>query len=69
MALDVMQALKQLSIEHAKSQTQKILTMSVGLGSQVVAPGSSSRELLVRVDTALKLAKEHGGNRLEVLEG
>jgi PleD family two-component response regulator len=43
--------------------------VSVGLGSQVAAEGSNSRELLVRVDTALKLAKERGRNRLEVLEG
>jgi len=43
--------------------------MSVGLGSQVVTPGSASRELLGRVDTALKLASERGRNRLEVLEG
>ncbi len=69
MALDVMQALAQAKIEHVKSKTHNYLTMSVGLGSQAVAPGSSSRELLVRVDTALKLARERGGNRLEVLEG
>jgi diguanylate cyclase (GGDEF)-like protein len=67
--LDVMQALAHEKIEHAKSPLQKVLTISVGLGCQSVAPGSSSRELLVRADTALKLAKERGHNRLEVLEG
>ena len=45
------------------------LTLSVGLGCQSVSPDSASRELLVRVDTALKLAKERGRNRLEVIEG
>ena len=68
-ALDVMQALAQRKIEHVKSRMQKFLTMSVGLGSQVVTAGSSSRELLVRADTAFKLAKERGHDRLEVLEG
>jgi diguanylate cyclase (GGDEF)-like protein len=68
-ALEIMQVLAQKNIEHARSRTQSCLTMSVGLGSQVAAEGSNSRELLVRVDTALKLAKERGRNRLEVLEG
>ena len=68
-ALEIMQALAQKNIEHARSRTQPCLTMSIGLGSQVAAEGSNSRELLVRVDTALKLAKERGRNRLEVLEG
>ncbi|MCP4878001.1 MAG: GGDEF domain-containing protein [Gammaproteobacteria bacterium] len=68
-ALEIMQELKQRNIEHIKSPLQKVLTMSVGLGSQVVAPSSSSRELLVRADTALKLAKERGHDRLEILEG
>ena len=68
-ALDIMRELAQAKIEHAKSPLQKVLTISVGLGCQSVAAGSSSRELLVRADTALKLAKERGHNRLEVLEG
>ena len=65
----IMHDLAQKKIEHIKSHSQPYLTLSVGLGSQMVTPGSSSRELLVRVDTALKLAKERGRNRLEVLEG
>lgn len=66
---DIMQELAHQEIEHAKSRVGPYLTMSVGLGSQSVKPGSSSRELLGRVDTALKLASERGRNRLEVLEG
>ncbi len=68
-AAGIMQELAQQEIEHAKSRVGPYLTMSVGLGSQNVKPGSSSRELLGRVDTALKLASERGRNRLEVLEG
>jgi diguanylate cyclase (GGDEF)-like protein len=69
MALDIMQALAQKKIEHTRSRTHNYLSMSIGLGNQVAAQDSNSRELLVRVDTALKLAKERGRNRLEVLEG
>lgn len=65
---DIIQGLAQKKIEHAKSPVEPYLTMSVGLGSQAVQPGSTSRDLLVRVDTALKLATERGRNRLEVLE-
>lgn len=68
-ALEIMQALELKNIEHARSGTQSRLTMSIGLGSQVAAEDSNSSELLVRVDTALKLAKERGRSRLEVLEG
>ena len=68
-AENFMQELAQQKIEHAKSRVGPCLTVSVGLGSQAVTPGSSSRELLGRVDTALKLATERGRNRLEVLEG
>lgn len=68
-AVDIREALARLEIEHLKSACSSLLTMSVGVGSQAVAPRSFSRELLVRVDTALRLAKERGRDRLEVLEG
>ena len=67
-ALNIREALAELEIEHAKSGCSKYLTMSFGVGSQAVTPRSFSRELLVRVDTALRLAKERGRDRLEVLE-
>ncbi len=56
-------------IEHNKSPLGAYLTLSIGIGSQTVAAGTQSRELLVRTDTALKLATERGRNRIEVLEG
>jgi len=67
-AANVRTALARQNIEHLKSACSKQLTMSIGIGSQSVATGSYSRELLVRVDTALKLAKERGHDRVEVLE-
>ena len=68
-ALAIRQAFAEDKIEHVKSACAKHLTLSIGLGSQTVAPGSYSRELLVRADTALKLAKERGRDRLEVMQG
>ncbi len=55
-------------IEHAKSKTSQYLTMSVGLSCQVIGNLSSSRELLGRVDQALKTAKAKGRNRMVILD-
>jgi diguanylate cyclase (GGDEF)-like protein len=68
-AVNIREALAKQKIEHVKSGCGKYLTMSIGVGSQTVSAASYSRELLVRVDTALKLAEERGRDRLEVLEG
>jgi len=68
-ALAIEQAFAEDKIEHVKSACANHLTLSIGLGSQTVAPGSYSRELLVRADAALKLAKERGRDRLEVMQG
>jgi len=68
-AQTIHQTLASRKIEHARSGCSKFLTMSLGVGSQAVMPRSFSRELLLRVDTALRLARERGHDRLEVLEG
>jgi two-component system chemotaxis family response regulator WspR len=68
-ALNIRQSFAEKKVEHLKSACADYLTLSIGLGSQTVAPGSYSRELQVRSDTALKLAKERGRDRLEVLQG
>lgn len=65
---EIVAALEEKKIVHDKSPTG-YLTLSVGIGCQAVGPDSSSRELLVRTDTALKLARERGGNRVEMVEG
>ncbi len=64
----IREALAELAIEHVKSDSSRYLTLSIGIGSQPVRPGSYSRELLTRVDAALKLAKERGRDRIEALE-
>ncbi len=68
-ALEVKQQLDDKKIENLKSSISPYLTLSLGLGSQTVAPESTSRELLVRTDTALWLAQQRGHDRLEILEG
>jgi len=59
-------ALARLKIEHVKSKAGPYLTISIGLGCQVVTTTSTSRELLGRTDAALKAAKYRGRNRLEI---
>ena len=66
--LRVIHALANQKIEHTKSKTNPYLTMSVGLSCQVIGNLSSSRELLGRVDQALKTAKAKGRNRMVVLD-
>ena len=65
--LRIEQALAGLEIKHAKSKASQYLTISAGLSSQVVTAVSSSRELLGKADNALKLAKNKGRNRVEML--
>jgi len=66
--LRVIHALADKQIEHVKSKINPYLTMSVGLSCQVIGNKSSSRELLGKVDNALKSAKAKGRNRMEILE-
>ncbi len=66
MALRIQKRLADLKIEHTKSKATPFLTISVGLGCQVVSGNSSSRELLGRTEAALKVAKHKGRNRLEI---
>jgi two-component system chemotaxis family response regulator WspR len=61
-------ALADLKIEHAKSKASQYLTISAGLSSQIVTATSSSRDLLGKTDQALKLAKDKGRNRIEVID-
>jgi len=64
---DIAAALDDRKINHARSSAG-VLTLSIGIGCQTVNTEAESRELLVRTDTALKLARERGGNRIESLE-
>jgi len=63
---DIAGALAEKKITHARSSSG-VLTLSIGVGCQAVSADAQSRELLIRTDTALKLARERGGNRIETL--
>ena len=69
LAQRVVRASEQGRREQGGARAADFQTLSVGIGCQDVRSASASRELLVRADTALKLARERGGNRIEVLEG
>lgn len=66
--LRVESELAKLHIEHRKNKSTPYLTFSAGLSSQLATPMTSSRELLGKADNALKLAKNKGRNRVEVIE-
>jgi|TARA_B110000211_G_scaffold230560_1_gene290312 diguanylate cyclase (GGDEF)-like protein len=63
----VTQALKAEKIEHAKSRRAPYLTVSVGVSCQQVTSQSSTRILLAKADAALKVAKNKGHDRIEVI--
>ena len=68
LVLRVNRQLEQKRIEHCRSKTSPYMTMSIGLSSQTLSQAGTSRELLGKVDAALKLAKEKGRNRIEIVE-
>ena len=68
LVLRIEKALAELRIEHVKSKADPYLTISAGLGCQLVTATSTSRQLLGRTDAALKAAKQRGRNRLEIQE-
>lgn len=68
LVLRVVNSLSELKIEHAKSKASQYLTISAGLSSQVVTATSLPRDLLGNADKALKLAKDKGRNRVEVVD-
>lgn len=63
----VIQTLDAEKIVHANSRVSPYLTISVGLSCQLVTNQSSSRVMLAKADAALRLAKEKGRNRIEVI--
>jgi diguanylate cyclase (GGDEF)-like protein len=63
----VTQALDVEKIQHAKSRTAPCLTVSVGVSCQLVTSQSSSRVLLANANAALKVAKQKGRNRVELI--
>ena len=68
-ALEISEALAESKIDNQRTAAGAGLTLSAGIGCQAGKAGVESRELLIRTETALKLARERGGDRIEILEG
>ena len=69
LALDtVTQKLQDMQIEHCRSNTSDVVTLSVGvycaLASEAVAP----REMIQRAEQALRQARKKGAGRIELLD-
>lgn len=64
-AEQVLEIVRGLGIEHARSQTAPVITISVGCATAVPARGDDSgwKQVLGEADTALYLAKKNGRNR------
>ncbi len=62
-----MQLLKQQAIPHESSKIDSYLTLTVGICCIPMRPEVSARDLITRADDALRLAKQNGRNRIEMI--
>lgn len=61
------QEIERLAIEHTGSKTSEVVTVSIGIASQVAEEcNATSRTLFQTADQALYRAKEKGRNRIEL---
>lgn len=63
----VMELIRQQNIAHEKSRISNVLTLSVGICCVPITDKLSSRDLISRADSALRLAKKNGRNRIEII--
>lgn len=62
-----MDKLKEAKIEHGDSKCGPNLTVSVGICCIPVTENTTGRDMLSRADSALRLAKDNGRNRIEIV--
>lgn len=69
-AENVIEIVRGLGIEHARSQTAPVITISVGVATSTPTRGDDSgwKALLGEADAALYRAKHNGRNRVEIAE-
>jgi diguanylate cyclase (GGDEF)-like protein len=63
----VMNAIQARKIEHLKSEISDYLTISAGISCVPVNERMNDRDLLTRAEEALRVAKNNGRNRIEVI--
>jgi len=63
----IMQQLQQQAIPNEKSKISDLITLSVGICCVPVTENLSARDLIIRADNALLLAKNNGRNRIEII--
>lgn len=64
-AQDCLQLIRQQEIEHASSHVSPLLTLSLGVGTCTVEPGSNALAFIEQVDKLLYQAKHNGRMRAE----
>lgn len=61
-ALNMMEAVRALKLEHKDARAAAFVTVSIGAAAMVLAPGQSPQDLVAQADQHLYQAKEHGRN-------
>ncbi|MFT7674505.1 MAG: diguanylate cyclase (GGDEF)-like protein [Gammaproteobacteria bacterium] len=69
MARRIEKTLIDRKIRHEATRIGQWLTLSIGIACQNQVRNSSSRALLSSFERSLKMAKEKGHNRIEIIEG
>ena len=68
MAEQMRERVKELQIPHERSSTAPHVTISLGVASQVPDARSNLKDLLIKADQALYMAKSRGRDRVAVVE-
>lgn len=62
------QDIERLHIEHKSSETNDVVTVSIGIASMIPDKNASAEELILTADQALYKAKHAGRNRVHIIE-
>ncbi|MBX9831749.1 MAG: diguanylate cyclase, partial [Burkholderiaceae bacterium] len=63
-----MDSLRDAALDHSRSPTAPVITLSMGIASVVPRAGTGSDTLVQAADAALYRAKNGGRNRIEVFD-
>ncbi|MBF8999721.1 diguanylate cyclase domain-containing protein [Vibrio nitrifigilis] len=65
-ANNILQAVRDLNIEHESSDAAKVVTVSIGQAFVVPSAAITAEQLLLYADQALYVSKQHGRNRTSI---